>query len=281
MKKVVSVLVVLVLLAGLAFILYPTVANLWNTMHHSQMVSHFLNNVSTLKQEEYDRIISDARNYNDKMAKTGIRKYVLSEDELNKYEGLLNINGDGMMGYLDIPSINVKIPVYHGSDEAVLQFAAGHIEWSSLPVGGKGSHTVISGHRGVPSAKLLSNIDQLKIGEYFILHILNETYTYQVDDIKIVLPKEIEQIQIDPQMDYTTLVTCTPYGINTHRLLVRGHRVSNLTDEEYSQEKEKNNSYLFIVFAVAIITVVIVLCVILLIRRKKKRGEKYVKNQNE
>lgn len=281
MKKLFSVLIILILLAGLIFLLYPTVANYWNTTQQSNMVTKYVENVSQLKQEEYDMILSEARSYNDRLAKTGFRKYVFSENELEYYEGQLNVNGDGMMGYVDIPSINVHLPIYHGSNEAVLQFAAGHIEWSSLPVGGKGSHTVISGHRGVPSAKLLSNIDQLEKGDYFMLHVLNETYTYQVDDIRTVLPKNVEQIQIVPDMDYATLVTCTPYGVNTHRLLVRGVRVPNLTDEDYAKEKEKNNHHLFIVFVFAIIFIAIALCVIFIIRRNKRRGEKSVKQQNE
>lgn len=280
MRNIIRVFIVLILLAGLAILLYPTVANYFNTMQQSETVTHYIENVSKLKQEEYNKLLSDARDYNDKLVKTGIRKYVLSDSELEYYEGLLNINKDGMMGYVDIPSINVNLPIYHGSNEAVLQFAAGHIEWSSLPVGGKGSHCVVSGHRGVPSAKLLSNIDKLEIGDYFILHVLNEKFTYQVDDIKTVLPDEIEQIQIDSDKDLSTLITCTPYGVNTHRLLVRGKRVPNLTDEQYEKEKAKSNNYLFIVFAIAFI-IAIVLCVIFLIRRKKRRGEKNVKQQNE
>lgn len=280
MRNIIRVFIVLILLAGLAILLYPTVANYFNTMQQSETVTHYIENVSKLKQEEYNKLLSDARDYNDKLAKTGIRKYVLSDSELEYYESLLNINKDGMMGYVDIPSINVNLPIYHGSNEAVLQFAAGHIEWSSLPVGGKGSHCVVSGHRGVPSAKLLSNIDKLEIGDYFILHVLNEEFTYQVDDIKTVLPDEIEQIQIDSDKDLSTLITCTPYGVNTHRLLVRGKRVPNLTDEQYEKEKAKSNNYLFIVFAIAFI-IAIVLCVIFLIRRKKRRGEKNVKQQNE
>lgn len=151
MRNIIRVFIVLILLAGLAILLYPTVANYFNTMQQSETVTHYIENVSKLKQEEYNKLLSDARDYNDKLAKTGIRKYVLSDSELEYYEGLLNINKDGMMGYVDIPSINVNLPIYHGSNEAVLQFAAGHIEWSSLPVGGKGSHCVVSGHRAMSS----------------------------------------------------------------------------------------------------------------------------------
>ena len=155
-----------------------------------------------------------------------------SEEDLAEYEALLNIAGSGVMGYIEIPELKVSLPVYHGVDEGVLQIAVGHIPGTSLPTGGKGTHRVLSGHRGLPSAKLFTNLDQLREGDIFMLRILDETLTYEVDQILIVEPHEVEALAIDPNEDYCTLVTCTPYGINTHRLLVRGHRVENQAEAQ-------------------------------------------------
>ena len=152
-------------------------------------------------------------------------RYYLSEEDQIRYHQLLNLTGNGIMGYIEIPSIRCSLPIYHGTDESVLQVATGHIEGSSLPVGGAGSHCVISGHRGLPSARLFSGLDQLKIGDFFNLRVLNRTLQYQIDEINIVLPDDIGKLEIDPEKDFCTLVTCTPYGVNSHRLLVRGSRV--------------------------------------------------------
>ena len=150
-----------------------------------------------------------------------------SDEDKAAYEKELNFNNDGSMGYIDIPKINVKLTIFHGTDESVLQTSIGHLEGTSLPVGGKGTHSVLSGHRGLPSAKLFSDLDQLREGDTFTIHVLNETLTYEVDQIRVVEPTDLSNLTIDPDQDYVTLVTCTPYGINTHRLLVRGHRIAN------------------------------------------------------
>lgn len=273
LKKLMTAFLILVFLAGLGIVLYPTIADGWNSVRHSKVISTYKDNVSKLKDAEYKRILEDAHAYNKKLAGKVFRKFVLSEPEQEAYESLLNVNSDGMMGYIDIPKINVNLPIYHGTNEGVLQFAAGHIEWTSLPVGGLGSHAVISGHRGVPSSKLLSNIDQLSIADYFVLHILNETLTYQVDNIQTVLPQDIESIQVDPNEDYCTLITCTPYGINTHRLLVRGHRVPNLSEEEYAAETQKSTNYVLIVSAIVAILIIAAI-IIWRVFRKKRRGDK-------
>ena len=154
----------------------------------------------------------------------------MSEEEYQEYESLLNVSGNGIMGYIEIESINCYLPVYHGVEESVLQIAVGHIEGSSLPVGGPGTHCVLSGHRGLPSAKLFTDLDQLREGDVFVLRVLDETLTYEIDQIHIVLPEEIQDLDLINGMDYCTLVTCTPYGINSHRMLVRGHRIENLAD---------------------------------------------------
>ncbi|HCA33568.1 MAG TPA: class C sortase, partial [Lachnospiraceae bacterium] len=177
-------------------------------------------------QEERQKLWDAAAAYNEKLSKEGLN-LMLSDQELEEYNSVLDVTGTGIMGYVDIPKINVSLPIYHGTDESVLQIAIGHIAGSSLPVGGAGSHCVISGHRGLPSARLFTDIDQLQEGDRFMLQVLGETLTYEVDQIRTVLPDELDDLQRQNGQDYCTLVTCTPYGVNTHRLLVRGHRVPN------------------------------------------------------
>lgn len=176
--------------------------------------------------EEYERMWNDAVEYNTNLLSKSNR-YNMTDEQRAEYESILDVTGTGIMGYIEIPSIDVSLPIYHGTNESVLQIAIGHIESSSLPVGGIGTHCVISGHRGLPSAKLFTDIDQLQNGDRFLIQVLDRTLTYEVDQIRIVLPSELQDLEIDPNQDYCTLVTCTPYGVNTHRLLVRGHRVDN------------------------------------------------------
>ena len=180
---------------------------------------------------DYEKIWNDAVEYN-KELQTRSNHWFLTEEQQEEYESMLNVSGNGIMGYIEIPSIKVSLPIYHGVDEGILQVAIGHIEGSSLPVGGKGSHCVISGHRGLPSAKLFTDLDQLAEGDIFMLRVLDETLTYEVDQILIVEPSDMSSLEFDEEKDYCTLVTCTPYGINSHRLLVRGHRVANLEESE-------------------------------------------------
>ncbi len=214
--------------AGLSLLLYPTVSDYWNSHHQTHAIDSYEKEVGTLDNSEYEKMLSDAREYNETLVGVGdASRFLMSEEEKAKYETLLNPSGDGMMAYVEIPSISCYLPIYHGTDEGVLQIAIGHIEGSSLPVGGIGTHTVLSGHRGLPSAKLFTNIDKLEEGDIFYLHVLDETLAYQVDQIRIVLPEETDDLSIDPMQDHCTLVTCTPYGINTHRLLVRGTRIEN------------------------------------------------------
>ena len=221
-----TIILLVVLLAGLSLLAYPKVSNWWNSFHSSRAVMNYTDSVSNLNREEYDRILGDAWFYNKAWVENGI-SYTLSPEQIKEYMAQLNPAGDGIMGTIDIPSIDVHLPIYHGIDEAVLQVAIGHIEWTALPVGGAGTHCVISGHRGLPSAKLFTDIDKLVEGDLFTINILGETLTYEVDQINIVLPEDIHFLMPEPGKDLVTLVTCTPYGVNTHRLLVRGHRVPN------------------------------------------------------
>lgn len=228
MKKgsISTIILILVFLVGLSLLLYPTASDYWNSLHQSRAITEYAEQVANLDDDTYEQFWQDAESYNQTLL-TKSDRYELSEEEQAEYESLLNVSGNGIIGYIEIPVINCSLPIYHGVDEAVLQIAVGHIEGSSLPVGGGSTHCVLSGHRGLPSARLFTDLDKLTEGDTFILRVLDETLTYEVDQIRIVEPYEMADLEIEEGKDYCTLVTCTPYGINTHRLLVRGHRVEN------------------------------------------------------
>ena len=226
----VTLIIVAVGLFGLGLILYPSVADWWNSFHQSRAVASYAQKVANMDTSEYERILAEAEAYNNNLAKSGIN-WKMSEEELAAYEKELDVTGTGIMGYITIPKINVELPIYHGIDDAVLQIAIGHLSETSLPVGGQTAHCVVSGHRGLPSAKLFTDIDKLVEGDTWTVNVLNKTLTYEVDQIRVVEPTDLSNLQIEQGKDYFTLVTCTPYGINTHRLLVRGHRVDNAQGE--------------------------------------------------
>ena len=221
-----TVLLVLLLAAGLSLLLYPSVSDYWNSFHQTRAIATYAENVAALDNASYDAIWDAARQYNRNLCSRS-NSFLLSEEQKAEYESLLDISGQGVMGYIEIPEIDVSLPIYHGTDDNVLQIAAGHISWTSLPVGGESSHCVLSGHRGLPSAKLFTNLDQLIEGDTFTIRVLDEVLTYEVDQILIVEPEDVSALEIIPGRDLCTLVTCTPYGINTHRLLVRGTRIEN------------------------------------------------------
>ena len=221
-----NILLVLVFLVGLSLLLYPSVSDYWNSFHQTRAIATYSEEVATLDNEQYDELWAAAQQYNRSLTERG-NAYVLSEEQKEAYEELLDVSGLGVMGYIEIPEIDVSLPVYHGTEESVLQIAVGHLEWSSLPVGGESTHCVLSGHRGLPSAKLFTNLDKLTEGDIFLLRVLDEVLTYEVDQTLIVEPQDTASLQIEEGKDYCTLVTCTPYSVNTHRLLVRGHRIEN------------------------------------------------------
>lgn len=225
-NKLTTILLVLAFFAGLSLLLYPTVSDYWNSLHASQAVADYAENVRNLEAENYEQVLQDAKSYN-QMLPYKQTTFALSEEEKEAYDALLDISGTGVMGYIEIPTVNISLPVYHGTEDAVLQIAVGHLEWSSLPVGGESTHCVLSGHRGLPSAKLFTNLDKLVAGDKFIMRVLDEVLTYEVDQILIVEPTDVSTLIIEAGKDLCTLVTCTPYGINSHRLLVRGHRIEN------------------------------------------------------
>lgn len=224
-----TVLLIVIFTLGLCLLLYPAVSDWFNSFHQSKAISTYTEKVENMGDAEYEEFLLSAEEFNSLIRQKGGLKY-LTDEELKKYNDTLDITGTGVMAYIDIPAINVSLPVYHGVSDIVLQVAVGHIEWSSLPVGGKSTHCVLSGHRGLPSAKLFTNLDKLSEGDVFMLHILNETITYQVDQILIVSPENTDSLGIVDGEDFCSLVTCTPYGVNSHRLIVRGHRIDNLPD---------------------------------------------------
>ena len=221
---------VLVMLLGLGIMAYPMVSDWWNSFHASRAIASYSNAVENVDKEKLDEMIRAAHEYNDKLLKKA-NPYVMSDEDLEEYNSLLDLSGTGIIGYITIKSIGVYIPIYHGVEESVLQIAIGHLDWSSLPVGGESTHAVVSGHRGLPSAKLFTDLDQMREGDTFTITVLNQMISYEVDQIRIVEPGDISELAIVPGEDYCTLVTCTPYGINTHRLLIRGHRVANEAGE--------------------------------------------------
>lgn len=223
-NRITTVLLALVFLAGLSLLLYPTVSDYWNSFHASRAVAAYAQEVADLNGAEYDALLEAARDYNARVPERS-NTFALTEAEQAEYQSLLNMDGTGIMGYIEIPNIKLSLPVYHGTEESVLQIAVGHLDWSALPVGGEGTHCVLSGHRGLPSAKLFTNLDQLREGDTFTLRVLDEVLCYEVDQIRIVEPQDTAALLPEPGQDLCTLVTCTPYGVNTHRLLVRGHRI--------------------------------------------------------
>ena len=226
MKKHLStILLFLIFFIGLSLLLYPTFADWWNSFHQSRAVASYVEQVANMDDDQYQEIWNAAWDYNRSLIDRP-NDYLLSDEQWEHYNVLLNVGGNGIMGYIEVPKLDIVYPIYHGTDEAVLQIAIGHLDWTSLPVGGEGSHCVVSGHRGLPSARLFTDLDQMEMGDTFLLRVLDEVLTYEVDQIKIVEPHVTEDLLIVEGEDLVTLVTCTPYGINSHRMLVRGHRIA-------------------------------------------------------
>ena len=270
-KHLSTILLILIFLVGLSLLLYPTVSDYWNSLHQSRAIAQYAEQVANLDNDVYEQLWADADAYNRTLPGMA-QRYVLTDEERDAYKQLLDPSGTGVMGYVEIPEISCSLPIYHGTDEAVLQIAIGHIEGSSLPVGGESTHCVLSGHRGLPSAKLFTDLDKLDTGDTFILRVLDETLTYEVDRILIVEPHELSALEIEEGRDYCTLVTCTPYGVNTHRLLVRGHRVEN--QEEATAVRVTADAMQIdpvIVAPLVAVPLLLLLLVVLLARTGKKR----------
>ena len=274
MKKHLStVILILIFLAGVSLLLYPTVSDYWNTLHASAAVTSYAEQVSNLDEEKYDEMLSTAREYNRSLPGRE-NPYLLSPAQKEQYESLLNLDGTGIMGYIEIPNIDLSLPIYHGTDEAVLQVAVGHLDWTSLPVGGESTHCVLSGHRGLPSAKLFTNLDKLVVGDTFVIRILDEVLTYEVTKILIVEPTETKELTIREGEDLCTLVTCTPYGINTHRLLVCGRRTDNAPEVKTIRVVSDAVQVEPLLVAPVVAAPILLILVILLLSGSGKRREK-------
>ena len=270
-KRLTTVILLLVLLTGLSLLLYPTVSDYWNSFHQSRAIASYTAQVEEMDPADYEAMWNAAAEYNQRLlADTGDR-YRMTEAEEEEYESLLDVTGTGVMGYVEIPKLKTSLPIYHGTDAAVLQIAIGHLAGSSLPVGGEGTHCVLTGHRGLPSAKLFTNLDEMVEGDTFSLHVLDQTLTYEVDQIRVVEPQELDNLEIEEGKDYCTLVTCTPYGVNSHRLLVRGHRIADQQNASVPADAVQIDRFLVspVVAAVLIGLVLIIILIRRVLRRRK------------
>ena len=267
-----TIALIVVFFVGVSVLLYPTVSDYWNSLHQSQAIATYADSVENMDEQDYEKLWDAAVSYNQKLFQSG-HGLGLKDEEKEEYNELLDVSGTGIMSYIEIPKIKCSLPIYHGTDEGVLQIAVGHIEGSSLPVGGLNTHCILSGHRGLPSAKLFSNLDKLEEGDIFMIRTLDQTLTYEVDQIRIVLPDEVEDLKIEEGKDLCTLVTCTPYGINTHRLLVRGHRIENVKEANKARVAADAIQIEPLIVAPAIATpMLLLLLVILLLPRQRKKN---------
>ena len=265
-----TILPILILLIGLSLMLYPSFADWWNSFHSSRAIASYVEQVANIDDAQYEELWDAAWDYNQSLLHRP-NDFLLSDEQKEIYKSLLDFGGNGIMGYIEIPMIDVMLPIYHGTKESVLQIAVGHLDWTSLPVGGAGSHCVVSGHRGLPSARLFTDLDKLKVGDVFMLHVLNEILTYEIDQILIVEPQDTDPLLIEPGKDLCTMITCTPYGINSHRMLVRGHRIE-------SQEEPKDIRITadavriepLMVAPIVAVPILLVLLIILLLPKQKK-----------
>lgn len=268
--SITNILLVLIMLTGIGILAYPSVSDWWNSMHATQAIAGYVEAVETMSKEEKEAIFAKAKEYNDSLP-NGVN-FNISEEKYAEYASILDVTGTGIMGYIQIQSIGVNLPVYHGVDEGILQIAVGHIPGSSFPIGGERTHAVMSGHRGLPSAKLFSDLDKLKEGDVFTVTVLDETFTYMIDQIRIVLPEETDELAIVDDKEYATLVTCTPYGVNSHRMLMRGHRIANIDGKATPADAVKIPTYI-VIPAVGIPLLFVVLLGMLIYYRKRKPGK--------
>lgn len=272
-KHASTMILILILVVGLSLMLYPSLSNWWNEAHQSRAIAAYSQEVSKLDENRYDELWQQAWEYNRSLVGRE-NVYLLDDSQKAEYERLLDVSGMGIMGYIEIPSLKVSLPIYHGTEESVLQVAVGHLEWTSLPVGGESTHCVLSGHRGLPSAKLFTDLDRLVVGDRFRLGVLDQVLTYEVDQILIVEPQDTEALLIEEGKDLCTLVTCTPYSINTHRLLVRGHRVETEKDAKnvrVTSDAIQIEPYLVAPVVAAPILLVLLLGLLIPRRRNKRR----------
>lgn len=276
-----NIILILIFLVGLSVMLYPTVSDYVNQKNQSRAVASYSEEVENLSDVDYQAYFDAADDYNRRLAETPDAFY--RPEEVSGYTDTLDVSGTGIMGYITIPKIGVELPIYHGTSDGVLQVAAGHLEGSSLPVGGAGTHAVISAHRGLPSAKLFTNLDELEVGDTFTITVLDRVLTYEVDQISIVLPTETDLLQPVEGKDYVTLMTCTPYGINTHRLLVRGKRIENAENQKHIRVTADalRIEPIIVAPALAVPMLLVLLVVMLAVPHLRKRKNQREENHHE
>lgn len=275
-KNFFKIFAAVVFLTGISVLLYPTASDYLNRHRQGRLIDSYSYAVDQIDTEKYREVWEQAEEYNRALLEKSDRWHLTDEEEI-EYMNCLDVNGDGIMGYIRIPCINVSLPIYHWTDEEILQTAIGHMEGSSLPVGGENTHCVVSGHRGLPSAKLFTNLDDLGVGDTFQLHVLNEMLTYEVDQILVVEPDETSSLEIKEGQDLCTLVTCTPYGVNTHRLLVRGHRIENPKEDQSGQEERNEmnpwRSDVLRILPLTVIPMLLLLLILVVFCKKKSKGK--------
>ena len=276
-----NIILILIFLVGLSVMLYPTVSDYINQKNQSRAVASYSEEVENLSDVDYQAYFDAADDYNRRLAETPDAFY--RPEEVSGYTDTLDVSGTGIMGYITISKIGVELPVYHGTSDGVLQVAAGHLEGSSLPVGGAGTHAVISAHCGLPSAKLFTNLDELEVGDTFTITVLDRVLTYEVDQISIVLPTETDLLQPVEGKDYVTLMTCTPYGINTHRLLVRGKRIENAENQKHIRVTADalRIEPIIVAPALAVPMLLVLLVVMLAVPHLRKRKNQREENHHE
>ena len=276
-----TIILILIFLVGLSVMLYPTVSDYINQKNQSRAVASYSEEVENLSDVDYQAYFDAADDYNRRLAETPDAFY--RPEEVSGYTDTLDVSGTGIMGYITISKIGVELPIYHGTSDGVLQVAAGHLEGSSLPVGGAGTHAVISAHRGLPSAKLFTNLDELEVGDTFTITVLDRVLTYEVDQISIVLPTETDLLQPVEGKDYVTLMTCTPYGINTHRLLVRGKRIKNAENQKHIRVTADalRIEPIIVAPALAVPMLLVMLVVMLAVPHLRKRKNQREENHHE
>lgn len=268
-KHLTTIIYVIFLLIGAILLLYPSVSNYYNSFHQSKAIATYVENLENIDEAEQQEMWDAANEYNISLINKASR-WLPTPEETEYYNSLLDISDTGVLGYIEIPKIKVSLPIYHGCSDDVLQVAVGHVEGSSLPIGGASTHSVLSGHRGLPSAKLFTDLDELEEGDTFFIRVFNETLTYEIDQILIVKPDEIDALAIEKDKDYCTLITCTPYGVNSHRMLVRGHRIETKSTSVLKIVSEATQIDPLVIAPMIGIPICFVVIVILLFKPKRK-----------
>ena len=277
-KSKIGLVLVLMLFVGVCGLLYPSVSQYWNTRTQSRAVANYMDILASIQPEDYTAYFDAAYTYNAQLK--GLKNPLTDYDQLGTYEQTLDVSGSGVMGFITIPKIGIELPIYHSISKEVLNIACGHLEGSSLPIGGEGQHCVLSAHRGLPHAKLFTELDKMELGDTFVITVLDQTYTYQVDQIKVVRPTDSSDIQMIPGRDLCTLLTCTPYGINSHRLLVRGTRIENAAPKLYVTSNAYKIDSLVATPVVAA-PILFVLLIVLMVKYRDKGSKPLVSKEED